>query len=214
MVKVMTIATVVLLVGSVAFAQPDNLINQQQLILISPSHTLGSNLNIFGPDGEASACLNASVSLLQVGSANCYETNASQSLLGTAFQTGMATTDAAGQMQVGQSLDAQTIGVSGFIPSGQNQEMQADGDASQSQGFQVSGAQTTDKNAGGEAEGSGLNIFAFSLGQNVNGSGTCGLNSACIAGSQATCLTGCANADGATSTGVNIIIAQKQTVSQ
>ena len=214
MVKAITVAIVVLLVSAVAFAQPDNIIQGQQLILIAPNHTIGSTLNIFGPEGEASRMLNASVALTQLGTANCGETMASQCLIGSAFQMGTATTSAAGQMVVGQSLDAQTIGVAGFIPSGQNQEMQADGDASQSQGFQVGGAQSVDKNPGGEAEGSGVNVFGFALGQNLGGSGTLGMNTANILGAQTTHLEGCANADGTATTSVNIIVAQKQTISQ
>jgi hypothetical protein len=205
---------VVLLVGGSALAALDTIINQQQIFPSGGGHTLSSNLSVYGPGGNQTANLGPlTIALHQTATANGGATAANQHITGSVTEVGSATTHAAGQMDVVQSLDAYTVGVPTFIPTGQNQAMEGDGDATQSQGFQVLGSQKLVKLDGGSATGDATNtVSSLTLTQNVAGAGTIGTESALISGVQHTTCTGGANANGTATADMNIVTAQYQKI--
>jgi hypothetical protein len=206
---------VVLLVGASAFAQVDNIVNQQQL-LFTPPHTLSSSLSVTGPAGVGTTGLDpVTIALDQTATANSGQTAANQHITGSLSLDGNVNTQGSATMTLTQSLDVQTVGITGFINPGQLQTMEGDGDATQSQGFQLAGGQVLTKYVGGYAIGAGTNdVVDMSLIQNVAGTGTTGTESVLINGLATTDLSGNANASGTATTNLSIITAQYQKISQ
>jgi hypothetical protein len=149
----------------------------------------------------------------QSATANSGQTTAEQHITGSLSQVGLAMTDGAGTMTTTLGLAVQTVGILGFINPGQNQTMEGDGDAAQSQGVQVAGTESLTKLAGGWALGTGANtVTDLALTQDVAGTGTTGNEEVLISGTQVTSLVGAPNANGNVTASLSIIAAQNQKV--
>jgi hypothetical protein len=216
MVKAITFsAVVVLMVGTAAFGAVQIVSNTNYFL-----NHFDTNLSVSGPGGTGSVTLGTDIGgigggLIQFGSTNSGGTTAGQCIQGNLSETGKVTTHDSGSMTVGQTLDAETVGLSigtATVPVGQTQTMKSDGTASESQGLGVVGTQSEAKLTGGSATGTGENKFNLGLGQQAEGTGTKVSETAVIVGGQKATLQGDANATGTVVTNMAVLIGQIHSV--
>jgi hypothetical protein len=218
MVRAITFSVVVVLAVETAAFGAIQIVSNTQYML----NHFDSNVNVSGPGGIGSASMSTdftkvlpSGGLYQSGSTNSSGTEAHQLITGTLSETAKVTTHDNGGMTVGQTLDAETVGVTigtTAVPVGQTQTMKCDGTGSQSQALGTVGTQDISKTTGGGASGNGENKLNLAQLQCASGTGTDMGESLGVVGNQKGSLQGDATATGTVVSTVAVVIGQIQSV--